>query len=117
MTTNSKLKIKQACFSQAQNKNSKLSEGEVKHVAKLARLNLTGQEVKKFQKQLSEVLDYVDVLKKLDTKDIEPTSQVTGLENVFRSDEPGPSLQPEEVLKNAKEKNDDLFMVKAILKK
>jgi len=96
---------------------SNLTKDEVKHVAKLAKLSLTPQEVKKFQKQLSEVLDYVDVLKKLDTKDIEPTSQVTGLENVFRSDEPSPSLQPEEVLKNAKEKNNGLFLVKAILRK
>ena len=90
---------------------------EVEHVAKLAKLSLTPQEVKKFQSQLSEVLDYIDVLKKIDTKGVEPTSQVTGLENVFRSDEPGPSLQTEEVLKNAKEKNDNLFMIKAILKK
>lgn len=98
-------------------KNTKLTTEEVKHVAKLAKLTLTEPEVKKFQKQLSEVLDYVDVLKKLDIKDIEPTSQVTGLENIFRSDEPGPSLQPEEVLKNAKEKNNGLFLVKAIFKK
>jgi len=102
--------------SKLKTQNSKLSEEEVRHVAKLAKLSLTSQEVKRFQKQLSGVLDYVDVLKKLDTKDIEPTSQVTGLENVFRSDEPGPSLQPEEVLKNAKEKNDGLFLVKAIFK-
>jgi len=106
MTTNSKLKIK----------NSKLSEGAVKHVAKLARLNLTGQEVKKFQKQLSEVLDYIDVLKKIDTKGIEPTSQVTGLENVFREDKIGLSLSSNEVLANTKEKYNGLFVVKAIFK-
>ena len=96
---------------------SNLTEDEVKHVAKLAKLSLTSQEVKKFQKQLSEVLDYVDVLKKVDTKGIEPTSQVTGLENIFRPDKPGKSLLPEEVLKNANQKNDGLFVVKAILKK
>jgi len=103
--------------SKLKTQNSKLSEEEVKHVAKLAKLSLTSQEVKKFQKQLSGVLDYIDVLKKLDTKDIEPTSQVTDLENVFRNDEPSQSLQSEEVLSNAKEKNNGLFMVKAILKK
>lgn len=98
-------------------KNSKLTEKEVSHVAKLAKLTLTDQEIKKFQSQLSEVLSYIDVLKKLEIKNVEPTSQVTGLENIFRPDRPGKSLSPEEVLKNANQKNDGLFVVKAILKK
>jgi len=96
---------------------SNLTEEEVKHVAKLAKLSLSEQEVKKFQGQLSEVLDYIDVLKKLETKNIEPTSQVTGLENVFREDESLKSLSPKEVLLNTKEKKDNLFVIKAIFKK
>jgi aspartyl-tRNA(Asn)/glutamyl-tRNA(Gln) amidotransferase subunit C len=107
------MKIKSKIKSQ----KSKLTEDEVKHVAKLANLTLTPQEVKKFQKQLSEVLDYIDVLKKLDTKKVEPTSQVTGLENIFRRDEIGESLQPKQVLSNAPQKTNSLFMVKAILQK
>jgi len=98
-------------------KNLKLSEEEVKHVAKLAKLNLTEQEIKKFQGQLSEVLNYIDILKKLDTKKIEPTNQVTGLENIFREDQTSLSLLSKEVLANAKEKNNDLFVIKAIFKK
>ena len=98
-------------------KNSKLTPEEVKHVAKLAKLTLTEQEVKKFQNQLSEVLDYVDVLKKIDTKKVEPTSQVTGLENIFRQDQTNQSLSAKEVLANTKEKKDGLFVIKAILKR
>jgi len=98
-------------------KNYKLTEEEVKHVARLSNLSLNSQEIKKFQKQLSEVLNYIDFLKKVKTKKVEPTSQVTGLENVFRPDKPGLSLSPEEVLKNAPKKNQNLFMIKAIFKK
>jgi len=98
-------------------KISNLSEEEVKHVAKLAKLTLTEEEIKKFQSQLSEVLNYVDVLKKLETKEIEPTSQVTGLENIFREDQTGQSLSAKEVLANAKKKNNGLFVIKAIFKK
>ncbi len=98
-------------------KNLKLSEEEVRHVAKLAKLELTPPEMKKFQEQLSQVLDYVDILKKLDTQKIEPTSQVTGLENVFRHDEVGESLSSKEALLNAPRQADGLFLVEAILKK
>jgi len=86
----------------------------VKHVALLADLKLNQKEVKKFQKQLSEILDYVNVLNELDTQGIEPTSQVTGLENVFREDKPTPSLSQEETLSGAKEKHNNFFKVKAI---
>jgi len=86
----------------------------VKHVALLANLKLSEKEIKKFQQQLSEILDYVDQLNKLNTKGIEPTSQVTGLENVFREDEPRPSLSQEEVLSGTKSKEKGLFKIKAI---
>lgn len=86
----------------------------IKHVALLADLKLGKKEVKKLQKQLSEILDYFNVLNKLNTKGVEPTSQVTGLENVFREDKPRPSLSQEEVLSGGKEKHNDFFKVKAI---
>lgn len=101
--------------SKSQIPNSKLSKEETKHVAKLARLNLTPQEVKKFQRQLSEILDYVDVLKKLETTKIEPTSQVTGLENIFREDKTAPSLSFKEVLSGTKNTDKWMFKVKRIL--
>ncbi len=86
----------------------------VKHVALLANLKLSEKEVKRFQKQLSDVLAYVDQLKELNTKGVEPTSQVTGLENVLRKDESRPSLSQEEVLSGAKQKEKGMFKVKAI---
>ncbi len=93
----------------------KLTKDQVKHVAKLANLPLTDEEVTKFEGQLSETLDYVDQLNEIDTTGIEPTSQVTGLENVLREDETSASLSQDEVLQNTKSKHNGFFKVKAIL--
>jgi len=89
-------------------RSPKLSEKEVKHVAKLAKLTLSLSEVKKFQKQLSEVLDYFKVLDKAKTENIEPTAQITGLENVFREDKSGQALS------GPKSKTQRMFKTKAI---
>lgn len=88
---------------------------DVGHVAKLANLPLTAEEKKKFEGQLSETLDYVNQLEETDTTGIEPTSQVTGLENVTRDDVVTPSLPQEEVLKNTKSVHNGFIKVKAIL--
>jgi len=64
-----------------------LDEKQVRHVAKLARINLTDKEVKLFSTQLSGVLDYMSILKEVDTEGVEISNQVTGLENVFEEDE------------------------------
>jgi len=64
-----------------------LTEDEVRHVAKLARIDLTDNDVKKFSKQLSDVLDYMDILSDVDTDDVEMTNQVTGIKNAMRKDE------------------------------
>ncbi|MBT3865048.1 Asp-tRNA(Asn)/Glu-tRNA(Gln) amidotransferase subunit GatC [Candidatus Peregrinibacteria bacterium] len=66
---------------------AKISEKQVGHVAKLARLGLTRDEVKKFSGQLSAVFEYIEVLEEVDTSDVVETSQVTGLENVKEKDE------------------------------
>jgi aspartyl-tRNA(Asn)/glutamyl-tRNA(Gln) amidotransferase subunit C len=63
-----------------------LSAEQVKHIAKLARLGLRDEQVNKFAKQLSDILAYVEMLNEVKTDDVEPTSQVTGLENVTRND-------------------------------
>ncbi len=93
---------------------SKLTKNQVRHIAKLANLSLTEKEVAKFQKQLSEILDYVEVLNELNTKKVEPTSQVTGLENVFREDKTSPSLSQKGALSGTKSKLKGYFKVKAI---
>ncbi len=66
---------------------TKLSHDEVRHIAKLARLSLTDEEVGQFTVQLSEVLEYVEKLQEIDTEGVAETSQVTGLEDVYRPDE------------------------------
>lgn len=88
---------------------------DVAHVAKLANLPLKPDEKEKFEKQLSEILAYVEKLKEVDTKNIEITSQVTGLENVTRKDEAKPSLSQDDALSNAKSQHNGFFKVPAIL--
>ncbi|MDD3006913.1 MAG: Asp-tRNA(Asn)/Glu-tRNA(Gln) amidotransferase subunit GatC [Candidatus Pacebacteria bacterium] len=66
--------------------SNKVSEEEVKHIAELARIELTSEEVNKFAKEISDVLGYVEQLKEVDTEGIEPISQVTGKVNVLRED-------------------------------
>ncbi len=65
----------------------KLSRHEIDHIAKLARLELTEEELFKYGEQLSKVLEYIDMLKEVDTVGVDPTAQVTGLENILREDE------------------------------
>lgn len=86
----------------------------VPHVGKLANLLLSDDETAKFEKQLSEVLDYVRKLDKVDVTNVEPTSQVTGLENVSRDDETKPSLSQEDALSGAKSKHNGHIVVKGI---
>lgn len=71
-----------------------LTEKDVEHVAILAKLKLSEEEVIKFQKQLSEVVNYIDELSLVPTANVEPTSQTTGLINVTRADE----TKPEHIL-------------------
>lgn len=70
---------------------AKLTKADVLHVAKLAKLDLTESEIKKFLPQLSSIIDFISQLDEVDTKGIEPTSQTTGLTDVFREDEVKPS--------------------------
>lgn len=88
---------------------------DVSHVAKLANLPLKPEEKEKFEKQLSEILSYVEKLKEVYTKSVEITSQVTGLENITRNDEAEPSLSQDDALSNTKSKYNGFFKVPAIL--
>ncbi len=85
-------------------------------MAKLANLTLTEDEIKKFEGQLSSILEYVETLKEVDTDDVKETSQVTGLENVTREDETTPSLTLEQALSNTKSSQNGNFKVKAVFK-
>ena len=93
---------------------TKLTKEEIRHIARLAQLELSPKELEKLRKQLVEILDYAKKLNELNTSKIEPTSQVTGLENVFREDKPAPSLSQKEVLSNAPERRHDYFKAKGV---
>lgn len=88
---------------------------DVYHIAKLANLPLSKDEAVLFEKQLDETLLYIENLNNLETKNIIPTSQVTGLENVTREDVAKTSLPQKEALKNARSTYNGFFKVPAIL--
>lgn len=73
-----------------------LSHDQVRHIAKLARLKVSDEEVAKLATQLTSILGYVDMLKEVDTKDVPATAQVTGLHNALRDDVVTPPLATRE---------------------
>jgi aspartyl-tRNA(Asn)/glutamyl-tRNA(Gln) amidotransferase subunit C len=93
----------------------KLSREEVEHIADLARLALTEDEVARFQEQLSTILEHFEHLQELETQDIPPTATVLPLRSVMRPDEARPPLAREELLENAPEARDGCFKVPAVL--
>ena len=93
---------------------SSLSRDDVVHVARLARLDLTEEEVELFTAQLRTVLDHAADVAALDLSHLEPSSHPIALENVLRADEPRPSLDRAEVLATAPAVEDDRFRVPRI---
>lgn len=94
---------------------SRITIDEVKHVANLARLAITEEEADKFAKQLDAIITFAEQLNELDTDNIEPTSHVLDMKNVFREDVAKPGLPVEEVLKNAPDHEDGQIKVPAII--
>jgi len=96
----------------------KLSVGDVRRVAGLAKLGLSAGEVKKFQQQLVEVLDYMKELGEVEVGGVEPTAQTTGLTNVMRGDEVvNEGLSQEEALSGTERGENGYFVVEAVLDK
>lgn len=93
----------------------KLTRKDVEHVAHLARLNLSEDELSKMTEQLDNILSYVDKLDELDTDGIEPTTHAFSISNAFREDKIKESLSQEESLKNCCEKNNEAFIVPRII--
>ncbi len=81
----------------------------------LARLGLTDEEVETLRGELGQVLEYINILQSVDTSAVEPTAQVFSHLNVVRPDADRPSMQPEEVLLNAPEREGAFFKVPAVL--
>lgn len=99
----------------------KLTLEQVKKVAKLANLPLTAEEEEKYAEQLSKILDYFEQLNQVDTSlgdeptsYVEPTFNVTGLNNVMREDETTASLSQDEALQNASKKENGFFVTKGV---
>src|SRR5215218_368436 len=92
-----------------------LSRAEVEHVAQLARLGLTDDELGRLEGQLNHILEQYAILARLDTDAIAPTAQTIELENILREDEPRPSLPVDVVLWNAADTADEFVVVPAIL--
>jgi aspartyl-tRNA(Asn)/glutamyl-tRNA(Gln) amidotransferase subunit C len=84
---------------------------QVEHVAKLARLKLTDDEVERMATELSGILEHVERISELDLDGVEPTSHVIALENVLRPDEPRPSWERDEMLERAPDPAGGAFRV------
>ncbi|WP_100012498.1 Asp-tRNA(Asn)/Glu-tRNA(Gln) amidotransferase subunit GatC [Lentibacillus sediminis] len=92
-----------------------ISKEQVKHVAHLARLDVSEEEAEMLTEQLSSIINYAEQLNELDTDGVEPTTHVLDLKNVLRKDEPKDWITQEEALKNAPDKADGQFKVPSIL--
>jgi aspartyl-tRNA(Asn)/glutamyl-tRNA(Gln) amidotransferase subunit C len=93
----------------------KITVEEVEHVAELARLQVSEEEKEQLTHQMNQILDYMDKLNELDTRNVVPTSHAIDLQNAFREDAVQPSLQRDNSLKNAPESNEAEFIVPRII--
>jgi aspartyl-tRNA(Asn)/glutamyl-tRNA(Gln) amidotransferase subunit C len=92
-----------------------ITRQDVEHVAFLARLGLTDEEKERLAQQLSNILDAMRVIDRLDTSAIPPTAQVIPLRNVMRDDTSRPSFDVADILKNAPRREGDFFLVPPVL--
>ena len=93
----------------------KLSQEEVLHIARLAKLGLTDEETDRLSRQLSHILESFEVLQEVDTEGVPPTAQPNMLCNVVKEDKARASLPQDEVLANAPHKDGEFFRVRAVL--
>jgi aspartyl-tRNA(Asn)/glutamyl-tRNA(Gln) amidotransferase subunit C len=92
-----------------------ISREQVEHVAHLARLGMSDDEIDRLQQQLSQILGHMQMIDSLDASAIPPTAQVIPVSNVMREDVARPSLPTDEVLKNAPRREGDFFKVPPVL--
>jgi aspartyl-tRNA(Asn)/glutamyl-tRNA(Gln) amidotransferase subunit C len=92
-----------------------ISLDEVRHVARLARLELDDSEVQEFQKELNALLGHFSDIRGIDVADIEPQSHAVALQNVWGEDETWPGISRDAALRNAKMTKAGLFVVPAII--
>jgi aspartyl-tRNA(Asn)/glutamyl-tRNA(Gln) amidotransferase subunit C len=92
-----------------------ISREDVEHVAHLARLHLTDEEVDRMQTQLSNILESIETLQQVDTSHVGPTASVIQLENVMREDEVRPGLSRDAALANVPLRDDPFLRVPTVL--
>ena len=92
-----------------------VSREVVEHVATLARLELSAEEVDRLQHEMGRILEHADKLQEVETDDIQGTSHVIPMTNVYREDEAGQSLTPEEVVANSPDSAEEFFRVPRIV--
>ena len=92
-----------------------MEEEKIRYLAHLARIQLSEEEVHNLNKDLSQLLDYVEQLKSLETGEVEPTNAVLPAYNRFRKDKVAPSMPVERTLANAPERMGDFFRVPRVI--
>ncbi|ACV61674.1 glutamyl-tRNA(Gln) amidotransferase, C subunit [Desulfofarcimen acetoxidans DSM 771] len=92
-----------------------ITKADVEHVALLGRLYLSEEEKERYTDQLNAILEYAQMLQKLDTENVPPTAHALPMQNVFREDCAGDCLTNEEVLSNAPEREEEYFKVPKII--
>lgn len=95
--------------------SSAIDESQVRHIAKLARLSLRDDEIRLFTSQLGRILDYVEQLGAVNTRDVTPLAHPHEATNVLREDEPAEGFSAEAALGNAPDRVQDFFRVPAVL--
>ncbi|RPI71597.1 MAG: Asp-tRNA(Asn)/Glu-tRNA(Gln) amidotransferase subunit GatC [Ignavibacteriales bacterium] len=90
---------------------------DVEHIAELARLKFSKEELESYTHQLNQILAYVDKLNEADTENVEPLSYPVEGSNIFREDELKPSVSRDEALKNAPDQDDEFFKVPKVISK
>lgn len=92
-----------------------ITKNDVKKIASLAKLSLSNSEMERMTKDMTQILEYVEKLNELDLKDVEATSHAVAVTNVFREDKVKPSPVKDEALKQAPEKEGNLFRVPRVI--
>jgi aspartyl-tRNA(Asn)/glutamyl-tRNA(Gln) amidotransferase subunit C len=95
--------------------SSSIDEQQVRHVAHLSRLKLSGEETARFSRELSVILEYVDQLNRLDTGHVEPMAHPLPIRNAVRADQVEPSIPVEDALSNAPQREGSFFRVPKVL--
>ena len=93
----------------------RITSDEVRHIAALARVGMTDEEVERMREQLSVILEQFDVLKQVDTEGVEPTGHTVDVSSIMRNDRSLESSPIEDILANAPDREGDLVRVRAVL--